>query len=435
MYHTMQKGNLDRYDEKRNGRMLLTGGLLLDPLNEISAGRNILIEDGYIVEVAEIIEEKKGDVVIDCQGLQIWPGLIDIHLHISDLYEIHTNTAYTAAQDGVTTGLSPGAGNTFMTPALLGAELDRGLPINTGVFLGAANILSSMLSEEEIIQLFCGKLTDEVKEQKMTRNWITNDTAMYAVGIKEHMGHCLLPDEGIRRAAYIAQQSQMIFMSHTQDAAHTQRILRLTQGMPVHLGHANAAGCGTHGDPVESMKTIISCLKEEGVTGEFVTSMLRKGLGGREGLQADPRARELALLALSDKVVNILVSDGQNQSTMKGFGDTRDNIPCILELIEKNVLSPLDAVATMTSNPARLLLKRTGSEDWKRYGNLGKGAYANLTIVDTNDQMAAYVITNGKITSFENRYLRTSGQAGFWVSKFGTRKNMGVGELPLYSVK
>ena len=27
-----------------------------------------------------------------------------------------------------------------------------------------------------------------------------------------------------------------------------------------------------------------------------------------------------------------LISDGQNQATMKGFGDTRDNIPAILEL-------------------------------------------------------------------------------------------------------
>ncbi|MEG2305643.1 MAG: amidohydrolase family protein [Lachnospiraceae bacterium] len=434
MYKTMHKGNLDIYGQEKSGRMLFAQGMVIDPLNGLHACRDILVENGCISEVAETIEEKKGDIVIDCKGLQIWPGLIDMHLHISDLYEIHTNTAYTAAQDGVTTGLSPGAGNTFMTPALLGAEMDRGLPINTGVFLGAANVLSSMLTEEELIQLFCGKLSDAVKEQKMTRNWITNDTAMYTVGIKEHMGHCLLPDEAIKKAARIAQQSQMLFMSHTQDVAHTERILQLTQGMSVHLGHANAVGCTTYGDPVDSMKRIVACLKEDRVTGEFVTSMLRKGLGGREGILTDRWARDVALQALSDKVVEILVSDGQNQSTMKGFGDTRDNIPCILELIEEKVLSPLDAVATMTSNPAQLLFERTGNEDWKRYGNLAKGSYANITIVDIDDRMASYVITNGRITSFENRFLRSSGQAGYWVSKFGTRKNMGVGQLPLYKM-
>lgn len=31
--------------------------------------------------------------------------------------------------------------------------------------------------------------------------------------------------------------------------------------------------------------------------------------------------------ALSSGKVKILISDGQNQATMKGFGDTRDNIP------------------------------------------------------------------------------------------------------------
>ena len=45
-------------------------------------------------------------------------------------------------------GLSPGAGNTFMAPALVGAEVDRGLPINIGLYQGAGSVLSTMLSVE-----------------------------------------------------------------------------------------------------------------------------------------------------------------------------------------------------------------------------------------------------------------------------------------------
>ena len=57
-----------------------------------------------------------------------------MHLHLGDLFEVSTDPMYGAVANGVTMGLSPGAGNTFMAPALLGAEVDRGLPVNIGVY-------------------------------------------------------------------------------------------------------------------------------------------------------------------------------------------------------------------------------------------------------------------------------------------------------------
>jgi len=435
MYCDMAQNKYNLSEQAQSDRMILKQGHVIDPQNGIDDIGDILIEKDIIIEVADKVKAEPGDRLIDCNGLTVWPGLIDMHLHICDLYEVHTNTAYGAVQDGVTTGLSPGAGNTFMTPALLDAELDRGLPLNTGVYLGGSNVLGSMLSEEELILLFQGRLSEPVKEQKLSRNWITNKTAQYTVGLKEHMGHFLLPDARVQQLIRIAGASDMIFMSHTQDIEHTQRICHLAAGQPVHLGHANAVGCGTHGDPCDSMKEAVRLCQEKNITGEFVTTMLRRGLGSREGLKMTRKAQNIALQACADKVINILVSDGQNQSAMKGFGDTRDNIPCLLELAREKVLTLTEAVAAMTCNPARLLEERTKNSGWKKYGHLGPGAYANIVVVDRDDQLATYVITNGVITAFENRYLRSAGRAGYWVSKFGTRKNMGVGELPLYRVK
>ena len=414
------------------GRLVLKGGLVVDPVSHLEEARDVVIEKDQILEVTPEAALLPEDRVIDCLGLEVWPGLIDMHLHISDLYEFDTRTAYGAVEDGVTLGLTPGAGNTFMTPALLGAEIDRGLPINIGAYIGGANVLGTMLETEELIRLFRGELPREVRDQKLSRNWITNETAPYAVGIKEHMGHFLLPDEKIRQLFRITEEAGMVFMSHTQDIRHTERICDLAGGRAVHLGHASAVGCGTHGDPVEAMRRVIRLCRQEHVTGEFVTTMLRRGRGSREGLQIDRKAREIALQAVADKEVKILVSDGQNQSAMKGFGDTRDNIPCILELIQDQVLDRKSAVAMMTANPAMLLADRTGCREWDRYGNLSPGAYANLTVVDVDDKLATYVVTNGKLTAFENRFLRGSGRAGAWVSRFGTHQEMGVGGLSLY---
>lgn len=435
MYSPMSCENQKLAAAESGGRLLLKGGYVVDPANQTEGVRDLLITGDRITESAELIQARPGDRVIDCCGLDIWPGLIDMHLHICDLYEVHTNTAYGAVQDGVTTGLSPGAGNTFMTPALLGAEVDRGLPINAGVYLGGANVLASMLDRQELIALFRGELADQIKAQKLSRNWITNQTAQYAVGIKEHMGHYLMPDDRIEQLIEIAAQAGMILMTHTQDIEHTRRVHRIADGRPIHLGHANAVGCGTHGNPAAAMKEVTRLCREPEVTGEFVTTMLRAGRGSREGLQMDRKAQDLALQALADGAVDILVSDGQNQSTMKGFGDTRDNIPCIIELAENGVLSRSQAVAAMTANPARLLCRRTGNQEWLKYGTLAAGAFANVAVVDRADRLATYVITNGRLTAFENRYLRSAGRAGYWVSRFGTKKNMGVGELPMYTIE
>ena len=107
------------------------------------------------------------------------------------------------------------------------------------------------------------------------------------------------------------------------------------------------------------MQAVIDLIGDN-VTAEFVTTMLREGRGSREGLQIPKDAQELAYDALASKKVGILISDGQNDATMKGFGDTRDNIPAIVELAEMGVLSLSDAVATMTCNPAELLAKKIG---------------------------------------------------------------------------
>lgn len=413
-----------------SGRMILKNGKVIDPANQVEEVKDVAIIRDRIAEVAQDIKPEKGDIVINCENLLVVPGLIDMHLHLGDLFEISTHPIENAVADGVTMGLSPGAGNTFMAPALLGAEVDRGLPINLGVYLGAANVLGTMLSVEELIQLFKGELSEEIGLNKMTRNRITFTTAPLTVGIKDHMGHFIMSDENIEKIFTITSEAKLVYMSHTQDPAHAERLASLSKGRPLHLAHATAAGCGTHGDPVESMEIIIELCKKDHISGEFVTTMLRKGQGSREGLLMPEAAQKLAYDALEKGIVNILISDGQNDATMKGFGDTRDNIPALLELAEIGVLSLKDAIATMTCNPARLIAERTECSWWvEEVGHLGKGSLANITVIDPYDKLATYTIVNGEIVAFENRAVRRGHGAGGWISKFGMVRKTGVGDL------
>lgn len=416
-----------------SGRLILKGGQVIDPANNLEAVKDIAVQGNRIVEVADDIKPQRGDRVFGVQGLQVWPGLIDMHLHLGDLFEVTTDPIFCAVCDGVTLGLSPGAGNTFMAPSLLGAEVDRGVPMNIGVYIGALNAMGTCLSDEELIAYFKGELDEETAFSKMTRNRITYLTGCLTVGIKDHMGHWISSDEHINRVFKVTSEAGLIFMSHTQDPAHAERLVKLSKGRPLHLAHATAAGCGTHTGAKEGMARVIKLVDEPNISAEFVTTMLRPGGGSREGLGLPKASQELAYQALADGKVKVLISDGQNEATMKGFGDTRDNVPCILELAEMGVLPLKESVACMTANPAKLISKLTKQDWWvKEVGHLGVGALANITVVDKDDKLATYTFVQGVMAGFENRLVRESHGAGGWVSKFGILDRTGVGDLAAF---
>jgi len=64
-----------RYD------LLLTGGHVIDAKNQLSAVRDVGIQNGRIAEVASHIDPAKAAKVVDVSGLYVTPGLVDIHVH------------------------------------------------------------------------------------------------------------------------------------------------------------------------------------------------------------------------------------------------------------------------------------------------------------------------------------------------------------------
>ena len=62
--------------------LLLKGGHLIDPRNNISAVRDVAIRDGRVVAVAEKIDPATAFKTIDVAGLYVTPGLIDLHVHV-----------------------------------------------------------------------------------------------------------------------------------------------------------------------------------------------------------------------------------------------------------------------------------------------------------------------------------------------------------------
>ncbi len=62
--------------------LLLKGGHVIDPKNNISKVMDVAVKGGKIARVAENIPASQAKTVADVAGLYVTPGLIDIHVHV-----------------------------------------------------------------------------------------------------------------------------------------------------------------------------------------------------------------------------------------------------------------------------------------------------------------------------------------------------------------
>ncbi|PSR55710.1 amidohydrolase/deacetylase family metallohydrolase [Adhaeribacter arboris] len=61
--------------------LVIKGGHVIDPKNNIDGPMDVAIKEGKIALVAKNIDPKQGLQVVDAKGLYVTPGLIDIHTH------------------------------------------------------------------------------------------------------------------------------------------------------------------------------------------------------------------------------------------------------------------------------------------------------------------------------------------------------------------
>ncbi len=61
--------------------ILLKGGHVIDPANNIDSKMDVAIKDGKILKVATSISPEQARKVIDVKGMYVVPGLIDLHVH------------------------------------------------------------------------------------------------------------------------------------------------------------------------------------------------------------------------------------------------------------------------------------------------------------------------------------------------------------------
>src|ERR1700733_1627015 len=64
--------------------LLIKGGTVIDPGQQLHATRDIAVKSGKVFEVSESIPEARARTVFLAKGKIVTPGLIDLHLHAYD---------------------------------------------------------------------------------------------------------------------------------------------------------------------------------------------------------------------------------------------------------------------------------------------------------------------------------------------------------------
>lgn len=143
--------------------IILKGGMVIDPSSELEGIRDIAIDEGKIINIAESIdinmldEDSKNQLeIIDCNGLIIGPGLVDVHVHFRDPGFTYKEDIYTgakaAARGGVTSVIlmantKPVVDNEDM----LKYVIDKGARTDINVYTCAS--ITKGLKGEEIVDM------------------------------------------------------------------------------------------------------------------------------------------------------------------------------------------------------------------------------------------------------------------------------------------
>jgi dihydroorotase len=78
-------------------KSLLRGGRVVDPSQKLDAVVDVLLIDGKVAGVGPDLAYSEDTRVVDCAGLVVTPGLIDVHVHLREPGEEHKETIATGA--------------------------------------------------------------------------------------------------------------------------------------------------------------------------------------------------------------------------------------------------------------------------------------------------------------------------------------------------
>jgi dihydroorotase len=397
--------------------LLLRHGRIIDPANKRDETGDLAIVDGHI---AAAIPKGEPFEEIDCHGLVIAPGLIDLHVHLREPGQ--------SAKETIATGARAAAAGGFTSIV--------GMP-NTSPSVDSPSVVSwirEKAEREACVNVFTtGAITKGIAGEELAP---IGSMARAGIVALTDDGHCVQNHELMRRALEYARMFQLPVLDHCQDyglvgkgvmhegywsnllglpgwpsAGEEMIVMRniLLAGLcetPIHCQHLSSA---------DSVR-LIRDARARGIpiSGEVCPhhiALTDESLQGFDtNFKMNPPLRSQAdadalIQGIADGVVTILASDHaphcayekEVEFDMAPFGivglETELGIFIDLLVHKRKAIDLPRLIALLTIEPARLLrLDR---------GTLSPGAHADVTLIDPGREWTV------DATTFQSRSANT----------------------------
>lgn len=379
-------------------KTLLKNGTVIDYASNFQGITDILIQDEKIIKIDKNIEEAT-DKIIDCTGLFIMPGMIDIHCHLREPGGEHKETIETGSHSAVKGGFTTicPMPNTKPTPdsAIVLSEI-----IEKGKKVGLCNILpfSSVTKGEkgqELVnfkeQLESGAIafSDDgvpVENARMIREAMIKANELGSF-ISEHCEEKTV-SSGAINAGKVAEKLNVegVLPEAEEIMAARDIVIAETNNLHTHICHISTK---TSVNTIRSAKqrgvkvTCETCPHYYSFTQEEV---LKKGTNAKMNPPLrEEKDKEEIIKGLQDGTIDCIVTDHaphtqeeKNQELSKApngiIGFETALVATITNLVKPGKLTLLDVCRLMSYNPAKLLKIEKGE--------IKEEKIADLTIFD-----------------------------------------------------
>ena len=379
-------------------RILVCGGLVLDPGCDRSLRADVLIEDGRISAVAANLAVDGADR-IDAAGCWVVPGFIDLHSHLREPGQEYKEDIATGGASAVAGGFTAVAcmANTHPVnddPATTDFILDRARqdsPARVYPVAAATRGLKGEVMTEMAALALAGAVafSDDGKTIMDTgvMRRVLEYSKLVAAPVITHAEDRTLVAGGVMNEGVMSTRLGLPGNPAIAEEVHVARDLMLAEftGAHLHVAHVSTRGA------VE----LIRRARDRGVhvTAEVTPHHLTLTDEAVEGYDTNAKVapplraaadRDACRVGLVDGTLDAIATDHAPHAQHEKELDFQEAPPGMigfetaaavtLDLVRAGELTPLEWVRRLSTNPARILGRPGGS--------LGVGEPADVTLVD-----------------------------------------------------
>lgn len=402
----------------------IRGARVLDPVSGRDEELNLLIEDGKIVSVDTVLDERDGIEILDAAGLVLAPGLVDIHVHFRDpgftYKEDIESGARAAARGGFTTvvcmaNTKPPVDNPETLRQVLEKGAGTGIHVKTCACVTKGMQGKELTDMEELRSLGAAGFTDDgipIMDGELLRQAMERAAKLHVPVSLHEEDPAFIENSGINQGA-AAKKLGIGGASAQAEVCLVERDCLLAEetGARVNIQHISAAGSV---DAVRQAKAREAAVTAEAAPHHFTLTEEAVLTWGTCAKMNPPlrteEDRQAVILGLKDGTIDIIATDHaphSQEEKARPFTEAPSGIIGletalalgITELVKPGHLTLMELMEKMSRNPARLY----GFD----YPGIVPGAPADLVIFDENELWTVDTFVSKAVNSpFRGRTLQ-----------------------------